>query len=58
MGTLVQGVRLLDVLLLGPFLLHLSRRRGLRPIERTALELAGVSTIVFNGIRFLQEARD
>lgn len=55
---MVQLVRLLDVFLLGPFLLGLSRRRGLTQTERVALQLAGVGTIAFNGIRFLQEARD
>lgn len=57
-SPIVQVTRLLDVFLLGPFLLHLSRKRGLRPVERHALRLAGLGTILFNGARFLQEASD
>jgi hypothetical protein len=56
--VLVQAVRLLDVFVLGPFLWRVSRRRGLTELERKALELAALGTILFNGVRFLQEARD
>ena len=55
---MVQLVRLLDVFLLGPFLWRVSRRRGLSTTERRVLELAALGTIAFNGVRFLQEARD
>jgi len=54
----VQAVRVFDVLVLGPFLLRLARRTELSPGERALLEWAGLGTIVFNGVRFLQEAKD
>ncbi len=46
-----QAVRVVDVVVLGPIMLRIGKRvRG--PVG-TFLALAGIATIVFNGINFL-----
>jgi len=46
------------VLWLGPFLLTVAAKRSLAPDTRFLLAASGLATILFNGVRFLEEARD
>jgi hypothetical protein len=57
-APLVQLVRVVDVLWLGPFLLTVAAKRSLAPDTRFLLAASGLATILFNGVRFLEEARD
>lgn len=56
--NIVQHVRLVDVFLLGPFLLYVSGRPGLSATVRMILVITALTTIIFNGVRFLQEAKN
>ncbi len=50
-----QEVRLLDVFVLGPFLVWAgSQDRELSNLAKWALVLAGIGTIVLNGLNFLR----
>jgi len=49
-----QGIRLLDMLVIGPVIIASSAKRP--PVEKTALMLIGIGTIVYNGVRFFQES--
>ena len=54
-NNLFQAVRLVDVFLLGPVMIRASR--NLRGAAGTFLAIAGVATIVFNGLTFIEIAR-
>lgn len=50
-----QAVRLVDVLVLGPFMLWAAR--NLNGWERDAMMIAGAATILYNGANYLEQAR-
>lgn len=55
-SDLFQAVRIIDVFVLGPSMVNIGRRVG-GPIGGF-ITLAGVATIIFNGVTFLEiEAR-
>ena len=54
-GNLFQAVRLVDVFLLGPVMIRASRK--LPGAAGTFLAIAGVATIVFNAMTFVDIAR-
>jgi hypothetical protein len=49
-----QGVRLLDVFLLGPLMIYVARRYRLHEPERTLLLWTGIGTILYNGFNYMQ----
>lgn len=49
-----QAVRLVDVFVLGPYLLYVSTRPGLSAFDRTALAISGVLTIAYNADNYLR----
>ena len=50
-----QPIRLVDVFLLGPFMVWVgARARGIPMAARLALIAAGAATVVFNGLNWLQ----
>jgi len=50
-----QAVRLVDVFLLGPFMVWAGTRRSALPDwARAALVISGVATVVYNGRNYLR----
>lgn len=50
-----QGVRLIDVLLIGPLMVYGAfKGEGMHHAARTGLLLTGLATIVYNGVNWLQ----
>jgi hypothetical protein len=54
---MVQELRVLDVLALGPWLMYAARRPRLSPRERDVLFFVGLGTVIVNGALWLQERR-
>lgn len=55
MMTVVQGVRLFDVFVLGPLMLYFAyNARGVGQIPKTVLAVSGLMTVLYNGDRYLQ----
>lgn len=53
-----QAVRLVDVFLLGPFMVwYAARSTGAPEWARAALTLAGVLTVTYNGRNYLEASR-
>lgn len=52
-----QAVRLVDVFLLGPFMLWAAGRLEAPPWARTTLAAAGALTILYNGRNYLEGSR-
>ena len=52
-----QGVRLLDVLVLGPFMVWASGRRELPEWARAGLAISGALTIVYNADNYIKVGR-
>lgn len=52
-----QGVRLMDVFLLGPFMMWAASRRELGPNARGFLGAAGALTILYNAANYLTVRR-
>ena len=54
-----QGIRLLDVFVLGPWLFYLGARSGtgIGDLERLALIAAGGLTVLYNGKNYLDNER-
>jgi hypothetical protein len=50
-GQLFQAVRIVDVFILGPVMIQIGRKT--RGNVGTFLMIAGIATIVFNGLTFL-----
>ncbi len=51
-----QQVRLLDVFVLGPFMVwYANQTPQMNPLARSALTLAGIATIVYNGLNYLDK---
>jgi len=53
-GLSVQDVRLLDVFVIGPFLIYAGMQEGISKPIRIGLVLFGVATIIYNGHNFLK----
>jgi len=53
-----QSIRLFDVFVLGPWLIWLSAKTKMTDNERVLLVLTGVSTIVYNGANYLEQAKN
>lgn len=54
-----QTVRLIDVFVLGPYLIFLgNKQEKLTPFQRNILVLTGAATIVYNGVNYLRIAKD
>jgi len=51
-GELVQAVRVVDVVVLGPVMIFAGNKIG--GIAGTFLAASGVATILFNGLNFLE----
>lgn len=51
----VQQLRVLDVVLLGPWLVRLAMRPRLTATDRTLLALTGVGTVLVNGLLWARE---
>lgn len=49
-----QFVRILDIILYGPFMVYAATTTKLTKNERIALSLLGFSTIVYNGNNFVK----
>jgi len=51
-----QGVRLIDVFVLGPFMVWsaVELRRNSKPVSGYAMLLAGVATVLYNGHNYLE----
>lgn len=49
-----QPIRLVDVLLLGPFMVWAAAQRNLPLWARDGLALAGLFTILYNGVNYLE----
>ena len=52
-----QGVRLLDVLVLGPFMVWAAGQRELPEWARAGLAIGGALTIVYNAANYLELER-
>jgi hypothetical protein len=52
---MVQSLRFLDVVALGPWLLYVARRPRLSATDRELLFLTGLGTIVINGLLWWKE---
>lgn len=48
-----QYIRLIDVFLIGPGMIYISREKSLSPIARLFLLTTGAATIVYNGKNYL-----
>lgn len=54
-----QPIRLVDVFLLGPFMVWVgARATGIPVVARLVLIAAGAATVVFNGLNWLARGRD
>lgn len=53
--TLTQGVRLIDVFLLGPTMMYVGIQK--KDWIHQFLFLSGLATIVFNGVRYIKGRR-
>lgn len=50
-----QGIRLMDVFLLGPFMVWFGASAKSMPVwARTTMVLAGIGTSVYNGVNYLR----
>ena len=49
-----QNIRLVDVFVLGPFMVHLAQKSSMTRNERVLLALAGIATILYNGANYLE----
>lgn len=50
-----QGVRLVDVFLLGPFMVWFGlAAKDVHPAARVTMVASGVGTIIFNGVNYLR----
>ena len=47
-----QMVRLVDVFVLGPFMIWTASRKHLPPLSRLLLGVSGLATIVYNGVNY------
>jgi hypothetical protein len=54
LGFNVQDIRLMDVFIIGPFLLYVSSKKELSPIVRLTLFTFGSLTILYNGNNYLK----
>lgn len=50
-----QEVRLVDVLVLGPFLIWASQQRRLTPATQSLLLISGVATVLYNARNYLRK---
>ena len=50
-----QGIRLLDVFLIGPLMMVGGSRSSLTEPWRTLLVMSGVLTVLYNGANYLKE---
>ena len=49
-----QGIRLLDVFLLGPFMVYFSyKAKGVSDLERNLMYALGVATVLYNAKNYL-----
>jgi hypothetical protein len=54
----IQAIRLLDVFVIGPLMIAGAKHaRTLPPLARFSLGFFGITTILYNGVNYLQEAR-
>lgn len=53
----VQNVRLVDVFLLGPFMIWMGLQQSRPTWAMDLLVFAGAATIVYNGVRYLEVSR-
>ena len=53
-----QGIRLLDVFLIGPLMVVGGSRSSLTEPWRTLLVVAGVLTVLYNGANYLTERKN
>lgn len=56
-GDKPQGVRLIDVLALGPLMVVFGTKEKLGTFERKVLQFAGAATIGYNGRNLLERAK-
>lgn len=55
----VQAVRLVDVFLLGPVMIYSAAKADTLPAGvRLFLGFSGAATIVFNAVRYIENAKD
>lgn len=52
-----QAIRLVDVFVLGPFLIWVSLRPRQSNLVRVGIAVAGIATILFNGANYLRLER-
>jgi len=53
----VQEIRLIDVFLIGPFLIYVGMKKELSLPVRSTLLALGVATIIYNGNNYLKNKR-
>jgi len=52
-----QLIRLVDVLVLGPFMIYAARRPRLNALEKTTLTAIGAATVLYNLANYLAERK-
>ena len=53
-----QNIRMLDVLVIGPFMIYASQTAKLNTFERNILFVLGVATIIYNGKNYYETKRN
>ena len=56
--TTVQGIRLIDVFVLGPFMVYAGIKSRIPNWMRAAMIVSGALTIIFNWSRYQEKSND
>lgn len=53
-----QGVRLIDVFFIAPFLIYASSKNQLTRLDKNILFALGVATLYYNGVNYLKNKKN
>ena len=57
MNKTLQTVRIIDIIVVAPYLIMLSENKKLNDYERAALKVLGVGTLVFNLANYIKDQK-